>query len=108
VVYHKAAGKALMVASLLFACVGYGYVYVVNTILNTPFKEDANLILFLVSIFSSLTMAFGLFFEQKRVRQLEELQTTRQELKSIYGEQDKKKTTSFETIVFNYDKKQWN
>lgn len=108
VVYHKAAGKALMVASLLFAYVGYGYVYVVNTLINTPFKEDAHLIYFLVTIFSSLTMAGGLIFEQKRVRQLEELKITRKELKAIYGGEKEKTATSFEAIVFNYDKKQWN
>jgi hypothetical protein len=109
VVYHKAAGKAIMVASLLFAYVGYSFVYSVFYLIKPVYKDDAHLVLFLITIFSSIAMATGIFIERKRVGQLLELQTTREELKAIYGEQQiKKMTNPFEAAIINYDKEQWN
>ena len=108
VVYHKAAGKAIMVASLLFAYVGYCFVYSVYYLIKPDFKDDAHLVLFLITIFSSIAMSTGIYLERKRVRQLVELQTTREELKAIYGEQTKKMAAPFEPAMLNFDKKQWN
>jgi hypothetical protein len=108
VVYHKAAGKAIMVASLLFAYVGYCFVYSVYYLIKPAFKEDAHLVFFLITIFSSIAMSIGIYLERKRVRQLVELQTTREELKAIYGEQTKKMAAPFEPAMLNFDKKQWN
>lgn len=109
VVYHKAAGKAMMTASLLFAYVGYCFVYSVFYVIKPAFKDDAHLVLFLITIFSSLLMAAGIFLERKRVLQLLELQTTRNELKVIYGEQEAKKIAApFEPAMLNFDKEQWN
>ena len=108
VVYHKAAGKAIMVASLLFAYVGYCFVYSVYYLIKPDFKDDAHLVFFLITIFSSIAMSTGIYLERKRVRQLVELQTTREELKAIYGEQTKKMAAPFEPAMLNFDKKQWN
>lgn len=108
VVYHKAAGKAIMVASLLFAYVGYCFVYSVYYLIKPAFKDDAHLVFFLITIFSSIAMSTGIYLERKRVRQLVELQTTREELKAIYGEQTKKMAAPFEPAMLNFDKKQWN
>lgn len=109
VVYHKAAGKAIMVASLLFAYVGYSFVYSVYYLIKPDFMEDAHIVYFLVTIFSSTAMAAGIYIERIRVRQLVELQTTREELKAIYGEQQtKKRANPFEAAVINFDKEQWN
>jgi hypothetical protein len=109
VVYHKAAGKAIMVASLLFAYVGYSFVYSVYYLIKPVYKDDAHIVFFLITIFSSIAMATGIFVERKRVDQLLELQTTREELKAIYGEQQAKKMTNpFEAAIINYDKEQWN
>ena len=109
VVYHKAAGKAIMVASLLFAYVGFCFVYSVYYLIKPVYKDDAHLVFFLITIFSSLAMAIGIFIERKRVNQLQELQTTREELKAIYGEQGVKKMANpFEAAVINFDKEQWN
>lgn len=108
VVYHKAAGKAIMVASLLFAYVGYCFVYSVYYLIKPAFKDDAHLVFFLITIFSSMAMSTGIYLERKRVRQLVELQTTREELKAIYGEQTKKMAAPFEPAMLNFDKKQWN
>src|SRR5688572_3171941 len=108
VVHHKAAGKAIMVASLLFAYVGYCFVYSVYYLIKPDFKDDAHLVFFLITIFSSIAMSTGIYLERKRVRQLVELQTTREELKAIYGEQTKKMAAPFEPAMLNFDKEQWN
>lgn len=109
VVYHKAAGKAIMAAALLFAYVGYCFVYTVFYLVQPVNKDDAHLVFFLITIFSSITLSIGIFVERKRVLQLLELQTTRQELKAIYGGQDvKKRANPFEAAALNFDKEQWS
>jgi hypothetical protein len=85
IVHQKAAGKAFIVAALLFAYGGYSFIYVVYYLLKTPYKADTFLVYFLVNIFSSLLLSAGIIFERKRVRQLTELQTARKELRVIYG-----------------------
>jgi hypothetical protein len=109
VVYHKAIGKAIMAASLLFAYVGYCFVYSVFYLIQPVFKDDAHLVFFLITIFSSIALTAGIFLERKRVLQLLELKTTREELKAIYGEQQvKKRANPFEAAALNFDKEQWN
>ena len=109
VVHHKAAGKAVIVASLLFAYVGYCFVYSVFYLVKPVFKDDAHLVFFLITIFSSIAMSAGIYLERKRVQQLVELQTTREELKTIYGGlEPKKMTPPFETVILNIDKEKWN
>jgi hypothetical protein len=110
VVYHKAVGKAIMVSSLLFAYVGYSFVYAVF-LLKPDYKNDAHLVYFLVTIFSSIAIAAGIYIERSRVKQLAELQTTREELKVIYhdGQETKKMTApAREAVVLNFDKEQWS
>jgi len=85
IIHQKAAGKALMVASLLFAYGGYSFVYVVYYLIKTPYTADTFLVYYLITIFSSGLISAGIILERKRVRQLAELQTTRKELKVIYG-----------------------
>ena len=92
IVHQKAAGKALIVASLLFAYGGYSFVYVVYYLLKTPYKADTFLVYYLISIISSVLIATGIMYERKRVRELMELQTARKELKVIYGRAEDKKT----------------
>jgi hypothetical protein len=110
VIHHKAIGKAVMIASLLFAYAGYAFVYVVNYIVNTPDKMDAYLIYFLITIVTSVPMCIGIYVERRRVQQLSELQTTREELKKIYGS-DRETTTAanpFGRVALNYENDQWN
>ncbi|MGZ8557298.1 MAG: hypothetical protein ACXWWC_03150 [Chitinophagaceae bacterium] len=106
---HKAIGKAIMAASLLFAYVGYCFVYSVFYLVKPANKEDAHIVFFLITIFSSIILAAGIFIERKRVQQLKELQTTREELKAIYGEEETKKmANSFGAAIVNFDKEQWS
>lgn len=110
VVHHKAVGKAIMISSLLFAYVGYCFVYTVYYLIKPVYKDDAHIVYFLITIFSCITMAVGIHFERARVRQLAELQTTREELKAIYGDErdGKKMTTPREAVILNFDKEQWS
>jgi hypothetical protein len=109
VIYHKAVGKAIMVASLLFAYAGYSFVYVVDYLVDTPDKSDAYLIYFLITIVTSVPMCVGIYFERRRVQQLSELQTTREELKKIYGSEGEASASGpFGRVALNYDNDQWN
>jgi len=108
VIYHKAVGKAIMIASMVFAFAGYSFVYVVNHLVETPYTMDVYLIYFLITIVTSIPMAVGIYFERMRVRHLSELQTTRAELKKIYGDEDQETDASFGRVALNYDKEQWN
>lgn len=108
VIHHKALGKAIMIASLLFAYAGYSFVYVVDSLFASHYTRDAYLIYYLVTIVTSVPMAIGILFERKRVQQLSELQVTREELKKIYGEAEAEAAGPFGTVALNYDKDQWN
>ena len=111
VVHHKAVGKAVMISSVLFAYVGYCFVYVVYYLINKPvFKDDAHIVYFLITIVSSTTMSVGIYLEKSRVKQLVELKTTREELKTIYREEREgnKMTTPNEAVIINFDNKQWS
>lgn len=105
VVYHRAIGKAVMVTALLFAYVGYGFVYTVFYVIKPVYRDDAHLVYFLITIVSSVIMAAGILFERKRVHQLNELQVTREELKAIYGGQAPNKIASpLEPAMIKLDK----
>jgi hypothetical protein len=109
VVYHRAIGKAVMIAAMLFSYVGFVFVYTVYYVIQPVYKDDAHLVYFLITIFSCIMMATGIFIERKRVHHLSELQTTRQELKAIYGSQVAKKIASpLEPAMLNIDKKEWS
>lgn len=109
VVHHRAAGKAIMISALLFSYVGYCFVFVVYYVIKPVYKDDAHLVYFLINILSTVTMAVGIYVEKARVRHLSELQTTREELKSIYREEReaKKMTTPGEAVMLNLEQKRW-
>jgi len=108
ITYQKALGKALIVSSLLFAAIGLGYIYGVRFFANASYQHDADLIQFLIVTLTSVSLAAGIYFEQKRVKQLEELRITREELKEIYGVEDEKATDPFETVALNFDSDRWH
>ncbi len=111
VVHHKAVGKAVMISSVLFAYVGYCFVYVVYYLINKPaFKDDAHIVYFLITIVSSTAMSVGIYLEKSRVKQLVELKTTREELKAIYREEREgnKMTAPNEAVIINFENKQWS
>lgn len=108
VVHHKAIGKAIMATSVLFAYIGYAFVYTVYYVIKSPQTNDTYLVYFLITIFSCVSISAGILFERKRVRKLDELRTTRKELKDLYGNDGQKKTTPpFGKVALNFDSDQW-
>jgi hypothetical protein len=108
VIYLKAIGKAIMIAAFLFAYAGFSFVFIVQHLIETQYVMDVYLIYYLVTIITSIPMSVGIYFETKRVQQLSELQTTREELKKIYGEEDTPPNGKYGRVALNYDKEQWN
>ncbi len=89
ILYRKAAGKALMISSLLFAYGCYGIIYLMFYIFVTPNKEETFTIYFLVTTFAAILMTIGIIIERKRVTKLNELIVTRRELSVVYKEESK-------------------
>jgi hypothetical protein len=107
IMYRKAMGKALIAASLLFAYGCYGIIYIMYYVFKTPHVDDTFLVYFLVVTFSSLLITAGIIVEEKRIRKLDELKLTRQELSDVYAAE--KKAIPFKrTAILDYDRDQWN
>jgi hypothetical protein len=62
--------------------------------MKTPYKVDTYLVYFLITFFSSVMLAAGIYFEKRRVNVLAEINTTRKELKVIYGGASETKTAT--------------
>jgi len=107
ILHHKAAGKALMAASLLFAYGCYGIIYLIYYIFKTQHVADTFLIYFLVVTISSFLISAGIIVEQKRIRRLNEMKLTRRELSNIYAE-DQKPAAQTRTVILDFDRDQWN
>ena len=84
IMQRKSTGKALIVASLLFAYGCYAIIYLMYYIYKTQYVEDTFIVYHLVTTFSSLLLCVGLIVENKRVQKLEELKITRKELELMY------------------------
>ena len=85
VVQHgKAAGKALMASSTLFLYGCFFIIYLFWYVYKTPDVENAFLVYFYVVTLSSLLASIGLIIEKKRLKILDELQTTQNELSRLY------------------------
>lgn len=108
IVYQKAFGKAMLASSMLFATIGLSFIYVVRYFTSPQFRQDANLVQFMIVLFTAIGLSVGIFFERRRVKQLEELRIAREELKAIYGNKDEKATGPFGTVAFNLDNDGWN
>lgn len=106
ITHHKATGKAIIAASLLFAYGCYTIIYLMYYVFKTKQVADTFLVYFLVSTFSSLLLCAGIFVERKRVQKLNELLRTRKELLVIY--KDTKPATPLRTAMLDFDKDQWS
>ena len=84
IMHRKSTGKALIVASLLFAYGCYAIIYLMYYIYKTEYIEDTFIIYHMVTTFSSLLLCAGIIIEKKRVQKLEELKITRKELELVY------------------------
>ena len=106
ITHHKAAGKAMISASLLFGYGCYSIIYIMYYLMDIRDVQNTFLVYFFVSTFSSLLMSAGIVIEQKRIKKLSELKVVRKELSELYS---KDKTAGpLRPAVFDYDKDQWN
>jgi len=108
IVHHKAAGKALITAALVFAYGCYSIIYLLYYIIKTQEVENTFLIYFLVTTISSVLMCAGIAIERKRVRKLNELKIARKELSDIYKDNPTKTATSLKAAILDFDREQWN
>jgi hypothetical protein len=107
IMHRKAMGKSLIAASLLFAYGCYGIIYLMYYIFKTPYVDDTFLVYFLVATLSSLLITAGIIVEEKRIRKLNELKLTRQELSDLYAG-EKKAIPLKRTAMLDFDRDQWN
>ena len=107
IMHQKATGKALIAASLLFAYGCYGIIYLMYYIFKSPHVSDIFLVYFLVVTLSSLLITAGIIVEEKRIRKLNELKITRQELSDVYAA-EKKAVPLKRTAMLDFDRDQWN
>lgn len=103
---HKTTGKALILASFLFSTGCNFIIYIMYYVVRTKYKNDSYLIYFLVTTFASLLFIFGIFIERKRVQRLNEIQTTRRELESVYGPD--KPVVKLRPLISEIPQEQWN
>jgi hypothetical protein len=106
IAHHKAAGKAIIAASLLFAYGCYCILYLIYFVFKTKHVADTFLMYFIISTLSALVMCTGIFYERRRIQKLNELLQTRKELSDMY--KDTKKAVPFRTAVLDFDKDHWN
>lgn len=101
---YKAIGKAIIIASVLFAYFGYCFIYFAFYVFETSYINDVHLILYIINIISASAISVGIVVEQKRVRQLTELLTVRKELKEIYAKEEPGSNSSaIEKMIFKFD-----
>jgi hypothetical protein len=106
ITHQKAAGKAIITASLLFAYGCYAIIYLMYYVFKTPYVEDTFLVYFLVVTLSSLLMGVGIIAERKRIQKLTELLQTRKELSVIY-KNESQPVRSIRTVALDFDKDPW-
>jgi hypothetical protein len=106
ITHHKATGKAMMTASMLFAYGCYTIIYVMYYLMKSSAVTDTFLVYFFVCTFSSLLMSAGIIFERKRIKKLSELKIVRRELSELYSQE--KTAAPLKAAVFDFDKDQWN
>jgi len=111
----KATGKALIATALLFAYGCYTFIYLLyyvfkthiqNNTINEQYVADTFLVYFIVTTISSLLLAVGIYIESKRIKKMNELKITRQELSTIYT--NTKRAAPIGTAMLDFDKEQWN
>jgi len=115
IMHHKATGKAIIAAGLLFAYGCYSIIYLMFYVFKTHIEngivkqkevEDTFLVYFLVNTFSSLLIGAGIIIEKRRIHKLNELKKTRKELSIVYKDAVSNKPSKI--IALDFDKENWN
>ncbi|MBD0332710.1 MAG: hypothetical protein ICV66_08640 [Chitinophagaceae bacterium] len=84
IVHGKGVGRAIMLASILFAYGCYLLIYYFYYIQKTPYIGDTFLLYFICSFIASIFMTIGLSMTRKRLQELEDLKHTRRELSVFF------------------------
>jgi hypothetical protein len=100
IMYRKATGRALMIASVLFSYGCFGLIYLLYYVMKTPYVTHAFLLYFIVTIISSCLMSAGIFIEKKRIHKFSELKVTRKELFDFFND-TKKAASSGAALIKN-------
>jgi hypothetical protein len=99
-------GKALICGALAASYAAYMFVYLIYYLFQTNPIVDAYIIYCLITIFSVGCMSAGLYKEILRLRKIEEVQTVRKELASLYEEEkdnpNRKRARSLDDL-FGFD-----
>lgn len=85
ITYQKAHGKAILISAILFAYVCFTFIYVMHYVLQIKATNDIFLLYYIVSLIYSTTLAIGLVIENRRIKKLEEVHTTRRELSEVFS-----------------------
>ena len=111
ITHHKATGKAIMIAALLFVYGCFTIIYllyyvfqthIIDNKINEQYLSDTYLVFFFAVTFSSLLICSGIYVESKRVQKLNELKITRKELSSIY--EGTQKAAPLRAALLDFDK----
>jgi hypothetical protein len=99
-------GKAIISGALASSYAAYMFVYLVYYVFQTNPIVDAYIIYCLLTIFSVSCMSVGLYKEILRLRKIDEVQTMRKELASLYEEEkdnpNRKRARSLDDL-FGFD-----
>ncbi|MES1197706.1 MAG: hypothetical protein ABUL41_00325 [Chitinophagaceae bacterium] len=113
--HHKATGKAIISAGLLFAYGCYSIIYLMFYVFKTHIEHgvvkqkevaDTYLVYFLVNTISAIMVCVGIFIERTRIQKLNELKKTRKELSIVY--KDALPGKPGKIIALDFDKEHWN
>lgn len=105
---NKSIGKAVIAGSILFSYGCFAILYIMFYIVKTDEVNDAFLIYFMATFFSSLLISPGLIFEWKRIKMVKELKITRKELSEIYKDTNMAAPKRTAKLNLDFDKEVWN
>ncbi len=92
--YQKAYGKAILASAILFAYSCFTIIYLIHYVFQNNDTSDTFFLYYLVSILYNTTLSVGLVIENRRVKKLEEVHTTRRELSEVFSEDRNNKKTA--------------
>lgn len=102
----KGTGKALMISSMLFLYGCYMLIYILYYLVRSKEVADIYTMYFIATTLSALVLSIGIFIENKRIRVLQELKTTRKELNMVYDKSQPMRTVSLDPSAL--DKNIWD
>lgn len=91
-VHHKFIGKAIIASALTFAYGCFIIIYIMHYVIALQDIPNLFLIYYFITIIYCTILSVGLHIESKRKKKLQELLTTRKELRSFFADEKKPAT----------------